>query len=82
MKNQKSYVIIASQLNNLKQIPFRYRRETFKPQKREAGFECQHIFRERLQAYYLRGAMTDSGDNDTSVQNARPAGNPAEVRFL
>ena len=25
--------------------------------------------------------MTDSGDNDTSVQNARPAGNPAEVRF-
>ena len=25
--------------------------------------------------------MTDSGDNDTSVQNAQPAGNPAEVRF-
>ena len=82
MKNQKSYVIISSQLNNLEQILCRYRRETYKPQKREADFECQHIFRERLQAYYLRRAMTDSGDNDTSVQNARPAGNPAEVRFL
>jgi len=39
-------------------------------------------FCERLQDYYLRRAKTDNGDNDTSVQNARPAGIPAEVRFL
>ena len=80
MKNKKSYVIISSQLNNLEQILCRYRRETYKPQKREADFECQHIFRERLQAYYLRRAMTDSGDNDTSVAKARPAEYPAVVK--
>ena len=65
-------------------LPSRYLtqtdRETYKPQKR--GMIHGYYSWERLQAYYMRRAITGNGDNDTSVQNARPVGNPAEVRSL